>query len=78
MAKTALEKINLDDVKLYTRNDPDCMLARIKELRIQFAQAWQASMKFTLPAGYLNINKILILGMGGSILAATLYICRMR
>ena len=64
--------INLDDIKLYTKNDPEGMLARIKELPAQFKQAWQAAMSFSLPADYRNIDKVVVLGMGGSAIGGDL------
>jgi glucose/mannose-6-phosphate isomerase len=64
--------INLDDVKIYPKNDPDGMLARIKELPAQIKRAWQAALDFPLPAGYEKVDKIVILGMGGSAIGGDL------
>lgn len=64
--------INLDDVKIYSKNDPDGMLARIKELPMQCRQAWQAAMDFPLPADYRKVDKVVILGMGGSAIGGDL------
>ena len=64
--------INLDDVKIYPQNDPDGMLARIKELPMQCKQAWQAAMSFPLPADYRNVDKVVVLGMGGSAIGGDL------
>ncbi|OGN99645.1 MAG: bifunctional phosphoglucose/phosphomannose isomerase [Chloroflexi bacterium RBG_13_52_12] len=64
--------INLDDAKIYQKNDPDGMLARIKELPLQCKQAWQAAMSFPLPADYGKIDKVVILGMGGSAIGGDL------
>jgi glucose/mannose-6-phosphate isomerase len=68
----SMAKINFDDVKLYTMTDPDGMLARIKELPVQYEQAWQAVQSFNLPAAYRNVNKIVVLGMGGSAIGGDL------
>lgn len=65
-------KVNLDDVKIYPKTDPDGMLARIKELPMQFTQAWQAAMGFNLPADYRSVNKVVVLGMGGSAIGGDL------
>ncbi len=70
MDKTA--KINLDDIKIYTRIDPDGMLARIKELGMQCRQAWQSAMHFGLPEDYRKVNKVVVLGMGGSAIGGDL------
>lgn len=67
-----MAKANLDDVKTYTKTDPDGMLARIKELPVQYEQAWQAVQSFNLPAAYRNVNKIVVLGMGGSAIGGDL------
>jgi len=64
--------INLDDLTIYQKLDPDGMLARIKELPLQCRQAWQAVMSFDLPADYKNIDKAVILGMGGSAIGGDL------
>jgi glucose/mannose-6-phosphate isomerase len=64
--------INLDDIKIYEKNDPDGMLERIKELPGQCQQAWQAALAMKLPAGYKDIDKVVILGMGGSAIGGDL------
>ena len=61
-----MSDINLDDPEIYRKNDPDGMLERIKELPWQCQQAWQEAMSFDLPADYAGIDKVIILGMGGS------------
>jgi glucose/mannose-6-phosphate isomerase len=63
---------NLDDVKIYPRLDPDGMMARIKELPEQCRQAWKAAMGFKLPADYFKVDKVVILGMGGSAIGGDL------
>ncbi len=67
-----MSNVNLDDLKLYTATDPEGMLARIKELPVQFKQAWQQVKSFSLPAAYRNVNKIVVLGMGGSAIGGDL------
>ena len=67
-----MSDINLDDPGVYEQNDPEGMLARIKELPWQCQQAWQAAMDFELPADYAKVNKIIILGMGGSAIGGDL------
>jgi glucose/mannose-6-phosphate isomerase len=64
--------VNLDDVKIYPEYDPDGMLARIKELPMQCRQAWQAAMRFDLPGDYADVDKVVVLGMGGSAIGADL------
>jgi glucose/mannose-6-phosphate isomerase len=67
-----MAKINLDDPRVYVKYDPEGMLARIKELPGQCRQAWQAAMDFSLPPHYANIDKVVILGMGGSAIGGDL------
>jgi glucose/mannose-6-phosphate isomerase len=67
-----MNDINLDDIEIYRKNDPDGMLARIKELPMQCRQAYQAAMDFSLPAEYADVNKVVILGMGGSAIGGDL------
>jgi len=67
-----MNEVNLDDVKIYKENDPEGMLERIKELPMQCRQAWQAAMDFKLPAGFTGIDKVVVLGMGGSAIGGDL------
>jgi glucose/mannose-6-phosphate isomerase len=67
-----MENINLDDLGIYHKDDPDGMLARIKELPDQCRQAWQKVMDFDLPAGYAGIDRVVVLGMGGSAIGGDL------
>jgi glucose/mannose-6-phosphate isomerase len=67
-----MPNINLDDLKIYQQLDPDAMLARIKEFPMQCKQAWDMVMSFTLPQDYKNVNKVVVLGMGGSAIGGDL------
>jgi glucose/mannose-6-phosphate isomerase len=64
--------VNLNDPKVYQKLDPEGMLGRIKELPMQCRQAWQAAMSFNLPSDYADIDKVVILGMGGSAIGGDL------
>jgi glucose/mannose-6-phosphate isomerase len=64
--------INLNDPKIYPKIDPEGMLARLKELPMQCRQAWQAVVGFKLPSDYTDIDKVVILGMGGSAIGGDL------
>jgi glucose/mannose-6-phosphate isomerase len=64
--------VNLDDISIYPTLDPEEMLARIKELSMQCKQAWQATMSFKLPEDYRGIDKVVVLGMGGSAIGGDL------
>ena len=67
-----MNNINLDDLDLYCQADPESMLARIKELPSQCRKAWRQVMDFDLPAGYADVDKVVILGMGGSAIGGDL------
>ncbi|MFC2001399.1 hypothetical protein ACFLUZ_02715 [Chloroflexota bacterium] len=61
-----MTNINLDDPRVLQQYDPADMLARLHEMPWQCQQAWQMATRFNLPAGYAQVNKVIILGMGGS------------
>ncbi len=48
------------------------MLDRISETPQQCQQAWQMAMKFDLPQDYSKVDKVVILGMGGSAIGGDL------
>ena len=63
---------NLDDPQVYKRFDPSNMLRRIGELPQQCRQAWASATDFPLPSDYSRVNKVIILGMGGSAIGGDL------
>jgi len=65
-------RINLDDPEVLARYDAGGMLQRIKEMPWQCQQAWQMAMDFALPEGYAGVDKVLVLGMGGSAIGGDL------
>jgi len=67
-----MDNVNLDDPEVYRKNDPEGMLGRIKELPWQCREAYRAAMDFTLPADYRDIDKVVIIGMGGSAIGGDL------
>lgn len=64
--------VDLDDISVYGRLDPQGMLARIREFPAQCRRAWQQAMDFPLPPGYTGFSKVVILGMGGSAIGGDL------
>jgi glucose/mannose-6-phosphate isomerase len=64
--------INLDDRKIYSQYDPDNMLQHLHNFSGLCEQAWKISQSFVIPKDYLKINKIVILGMGGSAIGGDL------
>lgn len=63
---------NLDDPKVYRELDPANMLEQLHKFPEQCRAAWRKAGEFKLPPDYTNINKVVILGMGGSAIAGDL------
>jgi glucose/mannose-6-phosphate isomerase len=59
----------LDDPAARTRIDPAGMLRSITELPEQCRTAWTAAQSLELPTDYRDIDRIAVLGMGGSAIA---------
>jgi glucose/mannose-6-phosphate isomerase len=59
----------LDDLAAYQRIDPEGMLACIRDLPRQCRAAWQEAQDLKLSDDYRDIDKVVILGMGGSAIA---------
>ena len=57
---------DLDNVSAYGQLDISGMLSRLHEFPEQCQQAWEKVLKFALPREYTGIDKVIILGMGGS------------
>ena len=64
--------IDLDDPRVYERLDPADMRGRIRELPQQCLKAWQQALGFELPSDYSSVNKVAVLGMGGSAIGGDL------
>lgn len=63
----------LDDPAERRRLDPGGMLAHIAGLPEQCRKAWGAAQSLELPAAYVDINQIVVAGMGGSAIAGDLW-----
>ena len=63
---------NLDAAEVYKRFDPSDMIGRIGELPQQCLHAWQSALDIPLPSDYSNVDKVIILGMGGSAIGGDL------
>lgn len=63
---------NLDDIELYKQLDSANMLAQLHGLPQQCRAAWLKAIAFKLPGDYKNIDKVVILGMGGSAIGGDL------
>ncbi|MCX5992833.1 MAG: bifunctional phosphoglucose/phosphomannose isomerase [Chloroflexi bacterium] len=64
--------VNLDDSSVYTSLDKFGMGTQIRGLPNQCRQAWDKASKFVLPSGYSDVDKVVILGMGGSAIGGDL------
>lgn len=58
--------IDLDDYSTYQASDPHGMIGFIRDLPKQCRDAWIFGKSVALPKEYCGINKIVILGSGGS------------
>ncbi len=67
-----MAEINLDDIGIFKKYDPENMLARIRELPWQCGQAWKSASSFDLPGEYSKVDRVVILGMGGSAIGGDL------
>ena len=64
--------VNLDDRELYINTDKSGMRAQIHGLPAQCKNAWEKALSFNLPFDYSDVDKVVILGMGGSAIGADL------
>ncbi|MBE9513042.1 MAG: bifunctional phosphoglucose/phosphomannose isomerase [Chloroflexi bacterium] len=67
-----MNNLRLDSPEIYKQYDPEGMLNRIHEFPRLCEQAWQMAMNFDLPSDYTRVDKVVILGMGGSAIGADL------
>jgi len=67
-----INNINLDDPQVYKQYDLEGMLICLHEMPQLCQQAWQMAMKLNLPQDYSKVNKVVILGMGGSAIGGDL------
>jgi len=64
--------MNLDEPGDFSRLDPDNMLARIGELPQQCRTAWELTRDLDLPHAYHQVQRVVVLGMGGSAIGGAL------
>ncbi len=62
----------LDNVGTYARLDPQGMLTHIHNFPSLCRQAWELAKTFKLPEDIAKVNKVVILGMGGSAIGGDL------
>lgn len=64
--------IDLDDPGIYEKVDPANMRGHIREFPQECLKAWRQALAFKLTADYSSVNKVVILGMGGSAIGGDL------
>ncbi len=57
---------SLDDPQLFKQYDPEGMLTHLHQMPQLCREAWQRAMNFNLPQDYAGVDRVVILGMGGS------------
>jgi glucose/mannose-6-phosphate isomerase len=63
---------SLDDMETYSRLDREDMLGDIKGMPELCEMAWRSALDFKLPERFRNVDKVVILGMGGSAIGGDL------
>jgi glucose/mannose-6-phosphate isomerase len=58
--------VNLDGLSVHRKYDTSGMLAHLKHFPEQCHSAWNKVENYGLPSDYAQVNKVVILGMGGS------------
>jgi len=58
--------VDLDDLLIYRQLDAAGMLGHLHQFPEQCRLAWEKFLKFDLPPGYSTVDKVVILGVGGS------------
>lgn len=62
----------LDSPETYERLDPQGLYGRIWALPEQIEEAWGAAMALPLPREYRDVDRVVVLGMGGSAIGGSL------
>lgn len=63
----------MDDPKARRSIDPSGMLEAVTGLPDQCRQAWESAQSIELPSDYRDIDRIVVLGMGGSAIAGDIW-----
>jgi len=64
--------VDLDNPKVYEQFDPGRMLAHLHRFPQQCQEAWRKAKDFKLPTDFSSIDKVVVLGMGGSAIGGDL------
>lgn len=63
---------DLDDPEVYRRLDPSGMRTLIRDMPRQCLKAWRRALEFALPSDYSGVDRVVVLGMGGSAIGGDL------
>jgi glucose/mannose-6-phosphate isomerase len=61
-----MPETDLDAAETYARLDPERLVERIAGLPDQLVEGWHAGVTLDLPASYRDVERVVVLGMGGS------------
>jgi len=64
--------VDLDNILIYRQFDASGMLNHLREFPEQCKLAWEKVLRFDLPREYTRIDKVIIIGMGGSAIGGEL------
>lgn len=64
--------LDLDSIQTLRAVDPDDMLGRIAELPDQLRAAWSGVANFPLPASHVDVDNVVVMGLGGSAIGGDL------
>lgn len=64
--------VDLDNLPIYRQLDTSGMLNYLHEFPEQCQRAWEMVLQFNLPQEHARIDKVIILGMGGSAIGGTI------
>ena len=67
-----MSKTNLDNISNYTKLDPSDMLRHLHDIPTLCSYAWEQAQLLKLPDNYGDVNKVVVLGMGGSAIGCDL------
>lgn len=67
-----MSNINLDDLSIYSCLDPHNMLRHLHDIPSLCSRAWEQIQPIELPQDYKQVNKVVMLGMGGSAIGCDL------
>lgn len=62
----------LDDPTIYSKLDPTNLRQRLRDFPLQCRKAWAEAVAFDLPSNYMQANRVVVGGVGGSAIGGDL------